>query len=355
MYQAACADILVHSHAVDSVCETWGAGMRSAKAFVLRHFEMVVVFVLAIATAFAVIVAGNKIAFLNFYYIPVLVAAYFLGRKQGMLVALVGVLMVGIYDVINPSLFTASPGEIPELNVALWGAFIILTAFVVGTLYEVKESAVRDLQQAYQGILAILAKFIDAVDSYTQEHSLRVSELAGDIALQMHVPDEEIENIKVAGLLHDVGKIDVSLDVLKKASALDEDEWASVKTHAHKGTELLRPVGGLLRGVVPLVEYHHERFDGTGYLGIHGTNIPLGARILCLADAYDAMVCDRPYRAGRTPLEAMEEIERCSGTQFDPSVVEAFRTVMHGREEPESPASVALVMSTQINESTAST
>ena len=307
--------------------------MQKAKAFVLRHFELVVVLVLVIATGFAVLFAGNKVAFLNFYYIPVLVAGYFLGRNQGVLVAVAGVLMVGIYAVLNPSLFASAPSEIPGLDLVLWGAFIILTAFVVGSLYEIKKSAVRDLQQAYQGILAILAKFIDAVDSYTQDHSLRVSNLAVEIAQAMRLPDADVESIRVAGLLHDVGKIDVSLEVLKKASALNEHEWAQIKSHAIKGTAILHPVGGLLRDVVPLVEFHHEHFDGTGYLGLEGEVIPLGARILSVADSYDAMVCDRPYRAGRTQSEAIREVEFCSGTQFDPVVVEAFRTVMHSLDE----------------------
>jgi len=307
--------------------------MQQVKEFVLRHFELAVVVALALATAFAVLVAGNKIAFLNFYYIPVLVAAYFLGRNQGVLVAVAGVLMVGIYATLNPDVFVAAPGEVAGLNLFLWGGFIILTAFVVGSLYEVKQNAVRDLKQAYQGILEILAKFIDAVDSYTQEHSLRVAELAAQIAEKMGLREDEIESVRVAGLLHDVGKIDVSLDVLKKASELDEQEWVQVKTHAVKGTAMLQPVGGLLRDVVPLVQYHHECFDGTGYLGIRGSNIPIGARILSVADSFDAMVCDRPYRAGRTPAEAIKEVDRCSGTQFDPDVVFAFKQVMHLREE----------------------
>jgi len=323
--------------------------MQKAKTFVLRHFELVVVLVLVAATAFAVLFAGNKIAFLNFYYIPVLVAGYFLGRNQGVLVAIAGVLMVGIYAVLNPSLFASASSEMPGLDLLLWGAFIILTAFVVGSLYEVKKSGVRDLQQAYQGVLAILAKFIDAMDSYTQDHSLRVSNMAVEIAQVMRLSEREVENIRVAGLLHDVGKIDVSLEVLKKASALNEQEWEQVKSHAIKGTAILHPVGGLLRDVVPLVEFHHERFDGTGYLGLAGDVIPLGARILAVADSYDAMVSDRPYRAGRTRGEAIREVEFCGGTQFDPFVVEAFRFVMH-RAEEEHNREVAALSSALIGE-----
>jgi HD-GYP domain-containing protein (c-di-GMP phosphodiesterase class II) len=106
-----------------------------------------------------------------------------------------------------------------------------------------------------------------------------------------------------------------------------------VKTHPTKGTAILKPVGGLLKDVIPLVECHHECFDGTGYHGMRGEAIPIGARILAVADAYDSMVCDRPYRTGRTPAEAMKEVERCRGTQFDPDVVEAFTTVIQPKLE----------------------
>lgn len=166
--------------------------MKQVKALVLRHFELVVVLVLVLATAFAVLFAANKMAFLNFFYIPTLVAAYFLGRRQGVLVALVGVLMVGIYAVINPTIFEPGSSDLPQVSLALWGVFVVATAFVVGTLYEIKQSAVQDLRQAYQGILAILAKFIDAVDSYTQEYSMRVSDLAAEIAEHMDLPDDDV-------------------------------------------------------------------------------------------------------------------------------------------------------------------
>lgn len=301
--------------------------MQQVKAFVLRHFELVVVVVLVLGTAVSVLVA-KRMSFLNFFYLPTLVAAYFLGRRQGVWVAVAGVLMVEIYVLLNGNVLQPADAT-TQIDVLLWGAFIIATAFVVGSLYDLKQNAVTDLRQAYQGILAILAKFIDAVDSYTQEHSMRVSVLSAKIAEAMSLSDNEVESVRVAGLLHDIGKIDISLDVLRKASVLDDSEWAQVRTHPAKGTAMLKPVGGLLSDVVPLVECHHECFDGSGYLGRKGEDIPLGARILAVADSYDAMVCDRPYRTGRTPAEALKEVERCSGSQFDPEVVRQFKAVMH--------------------------
>jgi len=307
--------------------------VERARTFVANNFELVIVCVLVASTAFVILVAANKLAFLNFFYIPVLVAAYFLGKRQGVFVALVAVLMVGIFALINPALFEPSTLDNPMLNIFMWGAFTVLTAYVVGVLYDVKATATTDLKQAYEGVLEILAKFIDAVDQYTGNHSVRVSEMAVKIGLVMGLPNEQLENVRVAGLLHDIGKIDVSLDVLRKASELDDSEWAAIKTHPKQGGLMLSPVGGLLSDVVPLVESHHENWDGSGYHGLKGEEIPLGARILAVADAHDAMITDRPYRAGRSASDALSEVERCSGKQFDPVVVEAFRSVIQLSQE----------------------
>jgi putative nucleotidyltransferase with HDIG domain len=301
--------------------------MERVKNLFFDHFELVLVGVLTLAAAYTVLVASNKLAFLNFFYIPVLLAAYFLGRRRGVLAGIAAVLLIGLFAVINPDLFSGVV-EIPALNILLWGAFLIVTAYTVGTLYEVKTKSNRDLQQAYEGILEILAKFIDTVDGYTQDHSVRVSNLAQKIAVAMGFSAAEAEDVRVAGLLHDVGKLDINLEVLTKASALTPDEWEHMKTHTVKGSLLLEPIGGMLQHVLPIVRHHHEFYDGSGYHGVTAEDIPMGARILAVADSYDAMITDRPYRTGRTPREAQIEIEARSGQQFDPDVVKAFTTVM---------------------------
>ena len=278
--------------------------------------------------------SNNKLAFLNFFYIPVLLAAFFLGRRRGILASVVAVLMIAVFVILDPALFMQSAHESPTISVLLWGSFLIVTAYVVGTLYDMKTRSAADLRQAYEGILEIVAKFIDAVDGYTQEHSVRVSRLACKIAAQMDLDDATCENVRVAGLLHDIGKLDINLDVLTKASALTPDEWKHMMTHTTKGTALIEPMGGLLRDVLPIVQYHHEFFDGSGYYGAHEDDIPLGARILAVADSYDAMITDRPYRTGRTPREAKNEIQLRARQQYDPTVVEAFLVVM--RDEVQS-------------------
>lgn len=302
--------------------------MNRTKQFIARNFEAIMVFMLVAVTAFTIFVVVNKVAFLNVFYVPVLVASYFLGSRKGVLTAVVAVLLIVLYAVLDPQMFSGSVVELPYINILLWGAFIIVTSYVVGTLYEAKEHTLWELRQAYEGIVEILGKFIDAVDKYTKEHSVRVSQLAVKIAEKMKMPPDEIENIRIAGLLHDVGKIEISVDVLRKASALSAEEWEQVKTHTIKASSVLKPIGGLLKDVVPLIMCHHEYFDGGGYHKMACDQIPMGARILAVADAYDSIITDRPYRAGRSPWEAALEIEEHAGTQFDADVVKVFSEIV---------------------------
>jgi putative nucleotidyltransferase with HDIG domain len=302
--------------------------VEQAKRAFFDNFELILVAVLTLAAAYTVLAATNKLAFLNFFYIPVLLAAFFLGRRHGVLASIVAVLLIVMFAIIDPDLFAGSTLENPAVNLFLWGAFLVVTAYVVGTLYDLKARATVDLKQAYEGILEIVAKFIDAVDGYTQEHSVRVSRLACKVAQDMELEADACETIRVAGLLHDIGKLDINLEVLNKASALTPAEWKHMMTHTHKGTALIEPMGGLLRDVLPIVQYHHEFFDGTGYYGVGDEEIPIGARILAVTDSYDAMITDRPYRAGRTPREAKSEIQLRASQQYDPRVVESFLRVM---------------------------
>ncbi|HXK60565.1 MAG TPA: HD domain-containing protein [Acidobacteriota bacterium] len=216
-----------------------------------------------------------------------------------------------------------------------WGGFLILTSVAVGSLYEIKERQLQDLKNAYIGVLEILSKYLESSDPYTKGHSVRVSELAAAIAEEMHLPANEIDNIRVAGLLHDIGKIEISGEVLRKAAALSDGEQAYIESHAEKGARLLSSVGSVLRDVVPIVLSHHRYFvshlesDPTA----EGNGIPLGARIVAVADSFDAMTSDRPYRRAMPPWQALEEIVANSGRQFDPKVVEAFKRVASRRLE----------------------
>jgi putative nucleotidyltransferase with HDIG domain len=150
----------------------------------------------------------------------------------------------------------------------------------------------------------------------------------------MELPREEVENIRVAGLLHDIGKIEVSGDILRKAAELSSEERELIDEHTIKGAYLLSSVGSVLKEVVPMVVSHHKYFmSGTENRENEMNNIPLGARIIAVADAFDAMTTDRPYRKGMPPWQALEEIVKNTGKQFDPEVVEASKQVIGGKME----------------------
>jgi len=303
--------------------------MEKIKEFVFQYFEKILVALILLTALAGTYFIEEKAIILNFYYLPVLVSSYLLGRRLGLLTSVLSILVVLLFAFIFPERFFESPDLWKNFAVlSSWGGFLILASIVVGTLYDLRERHLLDLKKAYVGILEILAKYLESTDRYTKGHSLRVSELAMEIAIAMELPRKEVENIRVAGLLHDIGKIEISGEILRKAADLTTEERELIDTHAARGANLLASVGGVLKEVVPLVLAHHKYFmsaleEETKEL----TKMPLGARIVAVADTFDAMTTDRPYRKGMPPWKALEEIIAKSGKQFDPRVVEAFKRV----------------------------
>lgn len=264
---------------------------------------------------------------LGLYTLPTLLSAYLYGRRHATLTALGSVLLVVLLTHYNPNLFAAPANvlRIPDkwFEISLWGGILLVNAYAMGTLYEHKEKHLSELKSTYHGILVILSQFI-AKDKYTQNHSYRVSVYASNIATEMGLSAEQVEDVRAAALLHDLGKLDVSRDILYKAARLSSDEYRQMKKHVDIGVQMLQPVGGPLARVIPIILSHHEKFDGTGYHTTKGEDIPLESRILAVADAYDAMTSDRPYRKASSVFEAKDIILKGSGKDFDPQVVQAF-------------------------------
>lgn len=155
-------------------------------------------------------------------------------------------------------------------------------------------------------------------------HAARVTELALRIAAALGVSERRIDAIRSGGPLHDIGKLELDCAILDKPGALDPDELEEIRAHPELGARMLQEIRSM-RAALGCVLHHHERWDGTGYpYGLGGHEIPLEARILAVADAYDAMTSDRPYRKACSHDEALAEVERCSGTQFDPLIAETF-------------------------------
>ncbi|MBP3284017.1 MAG: HD domain-containing protein [Clostridia bacterium] len=177
------------------------------------------------------------------------------------------------------------------------------------------------LAETNKDLVSSLVSAIEAKDKYTLGHSQRVSDYAVSLAKKLNMSKEQINEIRIAGMLHDVGKIGISDEILHKPAKLSKDEYEEVKKHPSIGSFILNTLD-LSDTTMEAINYHHERYDGKGYpLGLSGKELSLEAQIIALSDAYDAMTSDRPYRKAMTHEEAISEIKRCSDTQFNPELV----------------------------------
>jgi len=191
----------------------------------------------------------------------------------------------------------------------------------------------KELRELYQGLIHSFVSAIDAKSPWTKGHSERVTNYAIAIAKEMGIKEKDTETLRTAALLHDIGKLGTYDVILDKPGRLTHEEFELVKMHPGKGAEILKPVAQLGK-ILPLIKHHHETIDGKGYPdGLKGEEIPLCARILHVADSYDSMTADRPYRPDPGIEYAISELKKYSGTQFDPKVVEAFLKVLGRPQE----------------------
>ncbi|MEA2404991.1 MAG: hypothetical protein QOE08_1638 [Thermoleophilaceae bacterium] len=194
-------------------------------------------------------------------------------------------------------------------------------------------AAALELNQAYRGTVMVLADVVEADDNYTADHCRSVVDLSCAVAERLGLDVQARQDLEIVALLHDVGKIAIPNEIINKPSRLTDDEFTLMKTHTVEGQALLDRVGGRLARVGEMVRSCHERWDGTGYPdGLRDEEIPLPARVVFACDAYSAMTTDRPYRRAMQPEQAIEELRRNAGTQFEPRVVEALVDVVRAGE-----------------------
>jgi putative two-component system response regulator len=190
-------------------------------------------------------------------------------------------------------------------------------------LEERVEEQTREIRKIFLGAIEALVTALEAKDKYTGGHSRRVTEIALALGNELGLSAKDMEDLRWASLLHDIGKIAVDQIIQNKPAKLTPEEYEHIMTHAHIGAEIVRPV---VNGKISeMIEHHHDHYNGNGLHQIIARNdIPLGARIIAVADAFDAMISDRPYRSAMSVAEAIDEIKNGAGTQFDPAVVNAF-------------------------------
>ncbi len=258
------------------------------------------------------------------------------GTRQGIFAALLAALSYGMLHIFYEGL-----GD--DFEIFAIGGSLFASAFIVGALSKQREVALKsradineELNRSYNETLHALVKALDTRDSETGGHSERVTQMALFIARQLKLDEKVIQEIQWGALLHDVGKIGIPDHILRKPGKLTEDEWIVMRTHPQVGYEMLQEIP-FLAPSLDVVLHHHERFDGTGYpSGLSGKTIPIAARIFAIADTYDAMTNDRPYRKAFYTEKALEEIQQCANSQFDPEIVNAFLTAFEQVSNPTS-------------------
>ena len=182
----------------------------------------------------------------------------------------------------------------------------------------------EEISQIYLGSIMSLAKALEARDKYTDGHSKRVTDYSLELSRKLFLFEKDIEKIRIAALLHDIGKIGIKEDVLHKNSPLSYEEYLHISEHPNIAVDILKMIIKD-KEIIRTIKHHHERFDGKGVPdGLKGEDIPLGSRIIAVSDSYDAMTSNRPYRSFLPSEEAIAELKRCAGTQFDPKIVDSF-------------------------------
>lgn len=226
------------------------------------------------------------------------------------------------------TVYTSKPRDFTQNEIDLLSTFASQASVAIenARLY-------AKMKDQYLSMVAALAAAIETKDAYTHGHSKNVMEYAVKIAREFELSDDEIETIRYAGLLHDIGKIGIKDVILTKQEALTPEERQELRNHPKYGAFIMEQVD-FLKDIAPLTLYHHERYDGTGYpLGLRGDDIPLGARILAVADTYDSMIADRPYRKAFPYEHVVREMKKVSGAQLDPRIVDIFLSIIKREQQ----------------------
>ena len=263
---------------------------------------------------------GTSTAAPHLFYVPIIVAAFLHHHRGGLAVGFIAGILCG-------PLMPSHVGDAVPQTVENWLIRLVFFAGIgalTGALTRGLASQVELLRKVNTETVLAFVRAVDAKDPYTAGHSLRVSEYATAIAEQMGLSAADVDRIRWAALLHDLGKLAVPEDVLRKPGELTDAEWALMRTHPVKSAQIIEGIA-TYRDYVPGVRQHHERYDGKGYPeGLSGDEVCLDARIIAVADTYEAMTSDRPYRPALSPADALEAIRREAGSQFDPAVVAAL-------------------------------
>ncbi len=298
--------------------------------FLRLHFEKLLVLSLALIIIFVNFVVVQKGIFINLLYLPILLGGYLVGRRQTVLASFFCVALVVFAVIHNPGFFGQAQNKwFLVSEVISWGGILILAAYLVGTLAEQKERKIQELRTAYIGIVEILTKyFLEASDRYTKGHSLRVADYATQMALNLRLPEAQVENIRVAALLHDIGKVEIGSDLIQKATNLAIEQKQVISTHTAEGSRFLNALGTVLKEAMPIVLKYHRYLVNKNELGKEKESNLLEVKILEMADTFDSLVAGNSTRQGVEPNKALEELNKEAVQELDQKILQALRKVV---------------------------
>lgn len=297
------------------------------KAFALRHFETSLIIIILFGIAVIAFLVNYKFAFLNFFFLPVILAGYYLGKRKAVLTASLCILLVVFYHIFSRVLSRSlSPMSLDEvLNIVTWAGFLILTAAVIGAIAEQREARLKSLQKAYSGVLEIMLKYLEVADE-RRPRSVRVAHLAGKIAAAAKMNTVQIENIKSAALLLEAGDLRSNLHLYDEVAAFMEREGKlSGKPADDRGAILLRTTASLLKEVEPiLANYFYHYVEEAKILDKDLSTVPMGSSIIALADLVDRLNTDMLPAPWKNEIRSLQDIRKLSGRAFPVAAVQAL-------------------------------
>jgi hypothetical protein len=300
---------------------------RRLRAQALRHFEATLIVIILFGIVAIALLVNYKFAFLNFFFLPVILAGYYLGKKQAVLTASLCILLVVLYHIFSRILFRSLPRiSLDEiLNIVTWAGFLILTAAVIGIIAEQREARMRSLQGAYAGVLEIMLKYLEVADE-RKPRSVRVAHLAGKIAAAAKLNTVHVENIKTAALLLEAGDLRSNLHLYDDVAAFMEAERVrSGKAVDDKAKILLRTTASLLKEVEPiLANYFYHYVEEAAVLDKDLTTVPMDSSIIALADLVDRLNTDMLPAPWKNEVKSLQDIRKLSGRAFPAPAIQAL-------------------------------
>jgi hypothetical protein len=296
-----------------------------------RMLEIILVLISVVLTCVLHETVGYKIIVLNLFYLPVVLAAFYLGRYRAGVLAFFSVIAASTVTALGLDDFTASMSPlVVALSLLIWGAVLGLTALLVGTLSDELSSRMTELHEAYVGVVEVLSRYLQSAHPRLRDRSQRIADLCQDVAVQIRLSPKEVDDIRVAALLHDIENIEITARVIRKAIGEMEDEQRDpTPQHTFHGTELVHSLAPVLFGAFPLVlnqsEPDHQQagLDHT-VLG----NVPFGAKIIHIVRAYDALMHGKWVLPDASPASIVEELRRDTDAKHDPTVLDALARVV---------------------------